>query len=216
MPRGKVNLCSTLVCWVQLPCPCKSAFLFSWAWEVFLGTAAPERRGLRRPLPPSCLTPSLWTFVHRLPPGRQGQTGVTAHGWHQRALCARRCQITSMTKHFSWDPPVSADNSYLRLRLFSFNSMTGFFPFLVKIGPWVPCLKQTNSSEKNHLVHFIKWTKYFEKITGEAEIQHTSSDVLEALVASWPSSVLGSDLVSEPVGRPRSCRTYDIEISKPV
>lgn len=40
-----------------------------------------------------------------------------------------------MTKHLSWLPPVSEMSSYFRPRRFSFSSITGFLPCLVRIGP---------------------------------------------------------------------------------
>lgn len=46
-----------------------------------------------------------------------------------------KSRLTSMTKRLSWLPPVSDTSSYFRPRRFSFSSMTGFLPCLVKIGP---------------------------------------------------------------------------------
>lgn len=43
--------------------------------------------------------------------------------------------LTSITKRLSWLPPVSEMSSYFSPRLFSFSSITGFLPCLVRIGP---------------------------------------------------------------------------------
>lgn len=151
-----------------------------------------------------------------------------------------------MTKHFSWEPPVSADSSYFRLRRFSFSSITGFLPFLVKMGPWALCWKvangqtpavkhtwpQTLYSRTSHTsLFFSLWRKQILRrlycvgvlkrdfSRGGTEV-HTSSDAVEAVLASltdsWDPSTspMGSALVSEPVGRPRSCRTCELQKSK--
>lgn len=65
-----------------------------------------------------------------------------------------------------------------------------------------------------HLLH----EHFFQEWQGETEI-HTSSDVVEgvgALFTIWPSDLLlDCDLGSAPVGRPRSCRTYEWQDETP-
>lgn len=51
-----------------------------------------------------------------------------------------------MTKRLSWLPPVSEMSSYLRPRLFSLSSITGFLPCLVRIGPC--CFTFSGKTEK--------------------------------------------------------------------
>lgn len=141
-----------------------------------------------------------------------------------------------MTKHFSWEPPVSADSSYLRLRRFSFSSITGFLPFLVKIGPWLLCSSEqtidvkmqdykvfTTESQISHFFPLSEGARVKVNLQSEKEWEggtevHTSSDVVEAVeelfTASPSTSPLDSSLGSEPVGRPRSCRTCERQTSK--
>lgn len=114
---------------------------------------------------------------------------------------------TSMMKHFSWDPPVSSDSSYFRLRRFSFSSITGFFPFLVKIGPWLLCW-----GAGTKLFAFNGEGTFQSKIMTWRAKECTFSDVVEAGTmesSDWLSaSATDSALISEPVGRPRSSSTW--------
>ena len=59
---------------------------------------------------------------------------------HFLFLCVHASEyetLTSIMKRLSWLPPLSEMSSYLRPRLFSFSSITGFFPLAVSMGPWV-------------------------------------------------------------------------------
>lgn len=60
--------------------------------------------------------------------------------------------LTSITKRLSWLPPLSEMSSYLRPRLFSFSSMTGFFPLAVNMGPWV----RTWVVKRSIIIHLFK------------------------------------------------------------
>ncbi len=53
-----------------------------------------------------------------------------------------------MTKRLSWLPPVSEVSSYFSPLRFSFSSMTGFFPCLVRIGPAVECSEKAKKEEQ--------------------------------------------------------------------
>lgn len=148
--------------------------------------------------------------------------------------------FTSMTKHFSWEPPVSADSSYFRLRRFSFSSITGFLPFLVRIGPWPPCPSQEDKNgcqmhrniklftqecisfflllSEGH-VTTASWLILVSTINPKGTQAFTSSDVEDVGTVCTnsrfpPVSPVDSDFNSEPVGRPRSCKTWNKKTNK--
>ena len=85
--------------------------------------------GWKNPKPRGC-----WHYGRRTSPPHR-RCGVSSGAVSSGAGSGADGALTSMTKRLSWLPPVSEMSSYLSPRRFSFSSITGFLPCLVRIGP---------------------------------------------------------------------------------